>query len=110
MQTMYTEAETRDYVTELLKYNGHLDLAEEIANWKEEFPVNGHDMKELIGEKRKIGIVIQALKDIWVDSDCKATKEELLKKVPDVLVELAGKVDLTSLLTDNQFRRKQKRV
>ncbi|XP_011306612.1 CCA tRNA nucleotidyltransferase 1, mitochondrial isoform X1 [Fopius arisanus] len=79
----------REYIVEVLKYKGTPELAEQFEKWiPPKFPVNGNDLKELVTHRRLIGQAIMRLKKIWLDGDFKIPKEELLKRLPEVLEEI----------------------
>ncbi|KAL1512664.1 hypothetical protein ABEB36_002222 [Hypothenemus hampei] len=82
----------KQYVLELLKYNNspHMALMEtwEIPN----FPVNGTMLKEKgIDNGKRMGLILQELKNIWADSKFKLSTEELLSKVPIILEKFPQK-------------------
>ncbi|KAG8231146.1 hypothetical protein J437_LFUL011215 [Ladona fulva] len=82
--------DTRDWIKELLKYKGDIPTLEEFERWKvPKFPVGGNMLMErgIPGGKR-MAPVLMKLKDIWAESNFQLTTEELLEKLPDVLVEL----------------------
>jgi len=83
--------DVRLWIEEVYKYNGSLERLEEFRKWDPpKFPVSGHSLVE---HKVPAGIamsrVIMALKDIWIDSDFTADKDQLLKEIPDILETVA---------------------
>lgn len=81
---------TKEYVLELLKYNGKPDLFEELQVWSApRFPVTG-GMLQAHGcpKNRTMGLVLNELRDIWAKGNFKLTADELLKELPMVLNEM----------------------
>ncbi|XP_037049872.1 CCA tRNA nucleotidyltransferase 1, mitochondrial isoform X1 [Bradysia coprophila] len=81
---------TKEYVLELLKYNGKLDLFEQLQVWSApRFPITGIMLQTHGCSKgRMMGLVMNELKDIWANGNFEMTAEELLKELPIVLNEL----------------------
>lgn len=74
-------------VIELFKYKGYHDLLPEISEWKPpKYPLTGQD---LIDRNIKKGPVfaktLDALRQVWIDSDFQLTREELLDKIEEVI-------------------------
>ncbi|KAH8295358.1 hypothetical protein KR018_010397 [Drosophila ironensis] len=79
----------RDYVEQLLKYAGKLELYNQLKAWpKPRFPVNGQALSGYGLKGVKLGLVLDELKLHWADSDFEASSEQLLAKVPGVLEAL----------------------
>jgi hypothetical protein len=79
----------QEYVQELLRYNGMIELLDEFKQWQiPHFPFGGNVLKEYVTNPRMIGDVINKLKEIWFDEDFKLTKEQLLEHVPNIVSEL----------------------
>lgn len=81
----------REYVKEVLRYCGAIELLDEIEQWKiPKFPINGNMMKKHV-PNLKIGLVLKKLKQIWIDEDFKLTIDQLLEHIPSILSELEEK-------------------
>lgn len=82
----------REYVREVLRYRGAMELLDELEQWKiPKFPINGIVMRERVQNIKMIGQVLIMLKQIWTDEDFKLTSEQLLEHVPSILSELEEK-------------------
>lgn len=81
---------TKEYVLELLKYNNKRELFEELQIWSPpRFPVSGTMLQSHDSLKgRKMGRLINKLKEMWAKSDFQMTSDDLMKEVPSVLKEL----------------------
>lgn len=81
---------TKEYVLELLKYNGKADLFEQLQVWSTpRFPITGTMLQNHGCPKgRTMGLVMNELKDIWGNGNFELTADELLKELPNVLNEL----------------------
>uniref|UniRef100_A0A336M097 CSON009557 protein n=1 Tax=Culicoides sonorensis TaxID=179676 RepID=A0A336M097_CULSO len=90
IQTIGKPGDQKNYVLELLKYLGKVELYEKLKVWEiPYFPVNGNLIKEHGCPTGKlIGVVITKLKHIWAANEFKSTQEELLRYLPDILKEL----------------------
>lgn len=86
IKTKYRVKEVRQWIIEVLKYNNSKYLTE-FENWQPpKFPINGAMLKEAGMEPGKMmGIVMDELKRVWVDSDFSVSAEELLQQVPHIL-------------------------
>ncbi|XP_011860796.1 PREDICTED: CCA tRNA nucleotidyltransferase 1, mitochondrial isoform X2 [Vollenhovia emeryi] len=81
----------QDYVKELLRYHGAMQLLDEFERWTiPKFPVNG-DMLKSVPIHQMIGSVLGQLKKIWIDADFKLTGEQLMEHVPGIVGELEEK-------------------
>ncbi|XP_053401627.1 uncharacterized protein LOC128557688 isoform X2 [Mercenaria mercenaria] len=74
-------------VLELFKYKGLHDMISEISEWTPpKYPITGQD---LIEKDIKRGPVfaktLDALRQVWIDSDFQLTREELLEKIDEVI-------------------------
>lgn len=81
----------RDFIEELLKYSGCLELYEQLKSWKmPTFPVTGNMLREKnCPTNKRMGVVMSKLKMIWFEDDFKTSKEDLLDvHLPKVLAEL----------------------
>lgn len=81
------EKKVFDKVLELFKYRGYYDMISEISEWTPpKFPINGQD---LIGRDMKKGPIfaktLEALRNLWIESDFQLTREELLDKIDEVV-------------------------
>lgn len=79
-----------DQVLELLKYKGYKDLMKEFKDWTPpKYPITGQD---LIDKNIKRGPVfsktLDALRVVWIDSDFKLSREELLDKIDSVMDDI----------------------
>lgn len=92
MATIGKVSDMRDYVEELLKYNGKFDLYIQLHNWIiPKFPVTTKtllDNGSPPGEK--LGIVMRQLKSIWMDSGFLSSPEDLLKELPVIISKLTN--------------------
>ncbi|XP_012257352.2 CCA tRNA nucleotidyltransferase 1, mitochondrial isoform X2 [Athalia rosae] len=80
---------TKEFVCELLRYKGNLELLEEFSKWQPpRFPVNGDMLKQHVKEGKLMGKVLYKLKEEWLNSDFELSAEDLLKRVPHILGEL----------------------
>jgi tRNA nucleotidyltransferase (CCA-adding enzyme) len=73
----------REHVEEFVKFAGDQDLLDDFRDWDTpEFPVRGHDLLD-VGFKPGPGVgdKLRELRNLWVDSGCKATRDELLVSV-----------------------------
>lgn len=81
-----------EYVKEILRYRGAIELLDEFERWIiPKFPIGGWALKQLVPNEKMIGRVIFELKRIWIDEDFKPTKEQLIEHVPRILSELNDK-------------------
>lgn len=84
----------REYVKEVLRYRGAMELLGELEQWKiPRFPINGNMMRERVSNPRIIGKVLRQLQKVWVDEDFKLSGEQLLEHVPSILSELEEKME-----------------
>jgi len=82
----------REYVKEILKYRGAVELLDEFEQWTiPKFPINGNTLKEHVPEQWIIGDVMNKLKRIWVDKDFKLTDAQLINHIPNILGEIRNK-------------------
>ena len=73
----------RDYIEQLIKSNLAVNksLLEEFQSWEvPKCPINGRDLHEtnLIPRGKLIGVCLNKLTEIWIDSDFKIDKDQLL--------------------------------
>ncbi|XP_075145524.1 CCA tRNA nucleotidyltransferase 1, mitochondrial [Haematobia irritans] len=81
----------REFVEQLLKYKHKPELYKSLKSWNTpRFPINGNTLKERgLEPTKKMGLIINQLKGIWVDSSFTISSEELLEKhLPTVLETL----------------------
>lgn len=104
LQTFGKPRDIKDYVEELLKFHGKLELHEKLKNWEvPRFPVDGSTLKQHDCPSGKVmGVVITKLKEIWVKNEFKSTPEELIAHLPKVYEELN--------IVDGKLVKKPKRV
>ncbi|KAK6635314.1 hypothetical protein RUM44_000565 [Polyplax serrata] len=85
---------TISHVHEFLKYSDQIELLKEFENWKvPKLPIDGNQLRKSGIDGRKIGLVLNKLKDIWIDNDFNIDQEELLQRVPDVVANLSPTVN-----------------
>lgn len=80
----------KDYVEELLKFHCKHDLYHALKNWEiPRFPVDGNSLKENGCPNGKImGVVINKLKERWVEDEFKTSKDDLLLSLPKIFEDL----------------------
>jgi tRNA nucleotidyltransferase/poly(A) polymerase len=77
-------------VIELFKYKGLHEMITEISEWTPpKFPLTGQD---LLDKEIKRGPVfaktLEALRTVWIDSDFKLTREELVEKIDEMVAHV----------------------
>lgn len=71
----------KDFVLELLKYNGMRSIYNQLLDWEmPKFPVNGAVLMENGYSGRKMGAILEKLRDIWADSNFQMSQEELMQQ------------------------------
>lgn len=71
----------KDFVLELLKYNGKRLIYDELLDWEmPKYPINGTILMENGYSGRKTGAILEKLRDIWADSNFQMSREELLQQ------------------------------
>lgn len=90
LQPLGKPRDTKDYVEELLKFQGKWNLHDKLRDWVvPRFPIDGSTLKEHNCPSGKLmGVVINRLREIWVQNEFKSTPEELLAQLPKVLEDL----------------------
>ncbi|KAK9886636.1 hypothetical protein WA026_017558 [Henosepilachna vigintioctopunctata] len=85
-------SDTRDWIVEVLKYNNFPHL-QEFQQWEvPRFPVTGTLLKQKgIQSGKFMGIVINELKNYWVDRNFDVAVDELLDQIPKILEYLDEK-------------------
>jgi len=80
-------ADTRLYISEVLKYRGEFDLLDEFNSWDmPRFPVTGHHLKENgCPPGKAMSVVLTKLKDKWKESNFSLSLEALVELIPQVL-------------------------
>lgn len=79
----------REYVKEILRYRGAIELLDEFERWViPKFPINGNSLKEHVPHPKMTGHVINELKKIWIDENYKLTDTQLMEHVPHVLSKM----------------------
>lgn len=82
----------QDYVKELLRYRGAMELLDEFERWViPKFPVNGSMLMKHVPKQKMIGSILIELKKIWIDADFKLTDEQLMEHVPSIVSKLKEK-------------------
>lgn len=85
----------QEYVIELLRYRGEMQLLDEFERWTiPKFPVNGTMLMKHMPIHKMIGSVLTELKKIWIDADFKLTDEQLIEHVPSIVGELEEKYQM----------------
>lgn len=71
----------KDFTLELLKYNDKREIYDQLIDWEmPKFPVNGNMLIEHGYSGRKMGAILEKLRDIWADSNFQMSREELLQQ------------------------------
>lgn len=71
----------KDFVLELLKYHGKRPIYDQLLDWEmPKFPVNGTILMENGYSGRKMGAIIEKLREIWADSNFEMSQEELMQQ------------------------------
>lgn len=71
----------KDFVLELLKYNDKRLIYDQLIDWEmPKFPINGTILTEHGYSGRKMGAILEKLRDIWADSNFEMSQEELLQQ------------------------------
>lgn len=81
----------REFVEELLKYSNELELYNELKAWQTpRFPLTGSILKQHgLNADKRMGMIMTALRSIWIDSDFSISGDELLKNhLPQVIESL----------------------
>lgn len=79
---------------ELLKFNGHIDLATQLAAWTiPTYPING-DLLRANGcpGGAEMGQIQRRLRDHWKESEFQLTEENLLALLPDAIEKVRSEV------------------
>lgn len=79
----------REFVEELLKYKNKKDLYSALKSWVvPRFPINGNLLKEKgCPAEKKMGVIMNELKQIWISSDFKLSADDLLDKHLPLILE-----------------------
>ena len=74
------EDQARRRCNELAKYCGNGDLCKALDEWNlPQFPIEGQDMMAIgVPRGKKFGIILNKLKQEWVESDFQKSKSDLL--------------------------------
>lgn len=80
----------KQYVIELLKFQGKWNFVEELENWQfPKFPINGNILKNHNCPTGKVmGVIMDKLKEEWVKNNFESTEKELLEHLPRILEEI----------------------
>lgn len=71
----------KDFVLELLKYNDKRLIYDQLLDWEmPRFPINGTILMENGHSGRKMGPILEKLRDIWADSNFSMSQSELLQQ------------------------------
>lgn len=78
----------RSWLLEVFKYRGDLDAYVELKNKPiPQFPNIGMKIRDRFEQKSLLGVYINELKHIWMESDCKLTEDELLSKFEELYAD-----------------------
>lgn len=90
LQTSGKSKDIKDYVEELLKFQGKTEFYKKLKNWQvPRFPVDGSMLKQQNCPTGKLmGAVMNKLREQWVRTEFMATPEELIAYLPKVYEEL----------------------
>ncbi|KAL0106527.1 hypothetical protein PUN28_016314 [Cardiocondyla obscurior] len=101
----------RDYAKELLKYQGAIQLLDELERWTiPKFPVSGSMLINNVSKQKMIGSILLELKKIWIDADFKLTSEQLMDYVPNIINELEEKLKEKKPTLDGERKKKLKKI
>lgn len=91
LNTKIKQKDAIDYVREVLKYRGEENILEQFNQWEiPRFPINGKILKEHnVPPGNTYGIIMNKLKEIWIENDYKQTTDDLVKFIPDIVKEFA---------------------
>lgn len=82
----------QEYVRELLRYRGAMQLLDEFERWAiPRFPVTGSMLMKHVPTQKVIGRVLNELKRMWIDANFELTGEQLMEHVPSIVSELEEK-------------------
>lgn len=82
----------QEYVKELLRYRGAMQLLDEFEQWTiPKFPIGGSMLMKHVPMQKMIGSVLTELKKIWIDADFKLTNEQLMERIPSIVSEAEEK-------------------
>ena len=81
------ELKVKAHVCELLKYKGYNSALHEISKWEQpKLPVTGKDLLDRNMQKGPIfAKSLNALRQLWIESDFQLTKKELLDQLDSVV-------------------------
>lgn len=91
-QTTGKKSDLKSFIEQLLIYHNRRDLYKGLTSWEiPQFPVSGPQLKDQgCPAGKSMGTVMNALREIWAQDEFKATAEDLLKHVPDILEKMKG--------------------
>lgn len=90
--TKFKPKDVREWILEVLKYNGSPQISEFEAWEAPKFPVNGLMLKEAGVEPGKVmGLVMNELRHVWAEGEFSVSAEELLQQVPHIRENLLKK-------------------
>lgn len=81
---------SKEYVEELLKYQCKSEIYHALKSWQiPKFPIDGNSLKDSGCPSGKVlGVVMNKLREIWVEEEFKTTKEDLMKHLPKIFNDL----------------------
>ncbi|RUS84787.1 hypothetical protein EGW08_007471 [Elysia chlorotica] len=88
------ETKVINKIVELMKYCGHIKIAEEFPKVQlPQFPVTGHDLTQKdVPRGPRFAATLNELRRIWKESKYKLGKEDLLEQIPEILESLPQNV------------------
>lgn len=103
-----TTGVVREYVLELLKYQGKRELHDRLLKWPiPRMPVGGKQLGEHgVLPGKKMGYVTSKLKEIWCEHQFQIDADALLKHLPEVLSEFE-EVKKTSPILNKAIKKKK---
>ncbi|XP_032676435.1 CCA tRNA nucleotidyltransferase 1, mitochondrial isoform X2 [Odontomachus brunneus] len=85
----------REYIIEILKYQGAIELLDEFEKWViPKFPIKGIMLRNHVPHPKVTSVVLRELKKIWVNDNFKSTSDQLMEYVPCIINELNNKMAL----------------
>ncbi|XP_065216795.1 CCA tRNA nucleotidyltransferase 1, mitochondrial-like [Planococcus citri] len=104
IMTTMKKDQVREYIMELFRFHDREDLIESFKSWKMPYlPIKGENLKEKGVKGVQMGVVINRMKELWIDSDFQLTETDLMGKLPEILTQLPG-------IMGEQHQRKNKKI
>lgn len=93
----------KEFVLELLKYHGKRDLYDQLYEWEQpKYPLNGQSLMDRGVNGKRVGGILNRLRDIWADSNFQMSGEELLQHHLDVVKQ--------QIMDEEEILRKRKKL